>query len=475
MNAPSRPSQKPGPQFVSFNNNDDNPAIPRPSLGASFSWTFTGNVVYGACQWLMLMVLTKLGNPEQVGQFALGLAVCTPVWVFANLHLREVQATDAKREWQFGHYLALRLATAVVAIAAIFVITYAIGFRGEVATVVLLVGLMRGLESLGDIFYGLLQQHDRMDRISKTLLMKGPLALLGLLVGFYLTRSLPWGVGCATIGIALVLAAYDVRGPAMVLEPNSGTWRQARIRWLHGFAIPIPYWEWRKLMQIARLALPLGFVTTLISLNVNIPRYFVEHYCGRKELGIFAAMSYLMLAGTAAVTALGQSASSRLSQYYVSGDRSAFGSLLVKLVAIGSILGIGGVLAIVLYGQRVLRIFYGPEYVGNNDVFTWLMVAAGIGYVCTFLAYAMTAARYFKPQLPLFLSVTLIAFIGSSWLVPRAGMLGAAVALMAAMVAQLIGSSGIMVVALLRQDISVKVNSEYQLSEQSSRIVYRIQ
>src|SRR2546425_157717 len=66
------------------------------SLRANFSWTLAGNVVYAACQWGMLIVLARLGSPTMLGQFALGLAVTTPVIIFANLQLRAVQTTDAK-------------------------------------------------------------------------------------------------------------------------------------------------------------------------------------------------------------------------------------------------------------------------------------------------------------------------------------------------------------------------------------------
>lgn len=68
-------------------------------------WTFIGNVVYAGCQWGMLVVLTKLGSPEMVGQFALGLAITAPVFRFADLRLRNVQATDTRREYLFGDYL----------------------------------------------------------------------------------------------------------------------------------------------------------------------------------------------------------------------------------------------------------------------------------------------------------------------------------------------------------------------------------
>jgi O-antigen/teichoic acid export membrane protein len=423
----------------------------RPRLSASFSWTFTGNVVYGASQWAMVMVLAKLGSPEKVGQFALGMAVCAPIWLFSNLHLREVQATDAKQECQFGDYLALRLSTALAAMTAICVIANAIGDRREMVTIVIVIGFLRGLESLGDIFYGFLQQHERMDRICKSLLMKGPLALFALCVGFYATRSVAWGVCSAAVGLGLVLALYDVRGPGITLGSANSGFR--------------PRWDTRRLRDMVRLALPLGIVTSLNSLTINIPRYFVEHYSGQRELGVFAAISYLMLAGTAVVVSLGQACSSRLAQQYSSGTRSAFSELLTKLIAIASLLGISGVVVAVTCGQRLLKIFYGPQYSGNNDVFIWLMVAAGIGYVCTFLAYAMTAARCINAQLPLFLVVALSAFVGSAWLVPRDGMLGGAIALVVAMMVQLVGSFVIIFGALGRQAVPVSVVAAVQVPE----------
>jgi O-antigen/teichoic acid export membrane protein len=429
-------------------------AMNRPSLRKSFSWTFTGNVVYGASQWAMLMVLAKLGSPEQVGQFALGLAICTPIWMFSNLHLREVQATDANLQYRFGHYLALRLATTVTAMAIILAITYAIGYRQEMAIVVLLVGFLRGLESLGDVFYGLLQQHEHMERISKSLLIKGPLAIFGFGFAFYLTHSLPWSIVCTAIGIMLVLATYDVCGPVAVLGSTNGALQSATLGLFTRIAIPKPNWEVKKLSQMAWLALPLGLVTTLISLNANIPRYFIEHYLGRRELGIFATMSYFMLAGTAVVVALGQAASSRLAKYYAAGNRLAFSGLLLKLVAIGSLLGFSGVIVVLTGGERLLKIFYGPEYASHGNVFFLLMVAAGIGYVGTFLGYAMMAARNFMVLLPLFLLVAVVSFIGSAWLVPQVGLLGAAIALVMSMSTQTVGSFAI-VFALVKQVVPV--------------------
>jgi O-antigen/teichoic acid export membrane protein len=152
---------------------------PRPlSLRSNFSWTLAGNVVYAGCQWGMLVVLAKFGSPEKVGQFALGLAVTAPIIMFSNLQLRAIQATDARREYRFGHYLALRLAT--MALALFVIVGIACTYRLESALVILAVGLSKAFESLSDVVYGLLQFHERMDRIALSMMIKGPLSLAAL-------------------------------------------------------------------------------------------------------------------------------------------------------------------------------------------------------------------------------------------------------------------------------------------------------
>src|SRR5262245_39938900 len=78
-------------------------------LRNNFLWTLIANVVYVGCQWGMFVVLAKLGDAVMVGKFSLGLAICAPVFLFCNLNLRGVQATDTNGEYTFSNYLSLRL------------------------------------------------------------------------------------------------------------------------------------------------------------------------------------------------------------------------------------------------------------------------------------------------------------------------------------------------------------------------------
>ncbi len=423
----------------------------RLSLRQNFSWTIAGNVTYAGCQWGMLVVLAKLGSPEMVGQFALGLAVTAPVIIFSEMALRQVQATDAKSEYLFGQYFALRLFTTALSLLVIMAIALISGYQFEAKLVILVVGLAKACEAISDIIYGLLQQHERMDRIAISMMIKGPLSLMTFAVGVYLTGTVVWGAVGLAIAWLILLATYDLASVSLILK---ATHPVTQILNFGKLGVPRPSWDKKKLLRLAWLTLPLAFVMLINSLKGNIPRYFIEGYLGAKELGFFAAMAYLMVAGQMINNALGNSASPRLAKYYAAGQGDKYGGLLLKLTLIGGLVGAAGVLLVLLAGKEILTLIYTSEFGQHAQVLTWIMIGSGIRFAGGFLGYGITAARYFRIQVPLNIIGLIAVITGSFLLVPRYGLLGAAWAVAGAFLSDVILKSLVVVHAL--KNIRVK-------------------
>ena len=155
-------------------------------LRANFAWTFFGNVVYAGCQWGMLSIISKLGSPEMVGKFALGLAIAGPIIIFADLALRSVQVVDVRQEYRFGDYIGLRLISTTVAFLVIVAVALSGSYSAETLWVVILIGIAKGFEAISDVIYGLLQQRERMDWIAQSMVVKGLLSLAMFAISFYL-------------------------------------------------------------------------------------------------------------------------------------------------------------------------------------------------------------------------------------------------------------------------------------------------
>ena len=450
-------------------------------LRHNFSWTLIGNVTYAACQWGMLVAIAKLGSTEMVGQFTLGLAVTAPVLMFTSLHLRSVQVTDAKKQFMFGDYLALRIIGTTLGLVVILGIVATANYSVQTSLSILFIAMAKAFESMSDVCYGLFQQNEQMDRIARSMIVKGILSFIFMSLGVYLSGTVLWGTVGLAVAWGLVLICIDLPNTSKFLNysilPAAGMseipatvgikprWDSKNIYRLAKLSLPfsvamrlikfnvtIPRsrWDVKTLTELTWLSLPLGIVMMLISLNLNIPRYFIQNHLGEKTLGIFGALSYLMIAGGIVINALSESASSRLAKYYAAADRRKFGLLLFQLMGICGGIGIGGIFLAIVAGKPIITLLYRAEYAQEQELLVLLTVASAIGFVSTALGYGITAARYFRVQMPLFILVTATSAISCQFLIPNFGTKGAALALIMAAAVQLLLNLCVLTHALLK-------------------------
>lgn len=392
------------------------PARPRPGAGRSlrfnFSWTLAGNVIYGGCQWLMLVSLARLGSAQMVGTFSLAQAIATPVILCGTLQLRVIQATDANARTDFGRYLALRYLTTIASAAAVLLVAMGCGYRAETLAVILIVTLSKAVESISDIYFGLLQHQEEMSRIAKSMIVKGVFSLAALAATLYMTHSLALAAVAMTMTWLLVLLAYDLLAPRFC-SLDSAT----------------PVWDWPALLRLARLAFPLGITTMLASLNGSLPRYFMQHSQGTRGLGLFSALATIQSAGILVVMALGNAALPRMARAYQDLDWRGFRNTVLAFLAISIGLGAASVMPVVVAGDRVISLIFGREYGGQNQTFIWLALTAAISYCTSVFGYAAAASHRIAFQ-PVAYAIVLAAnAAGCYWLVPVRGGLGAAIAM----------------------------------------------
>ncbi len=423
----------------------DHPSVSKnPVQGASlrwnFSWTFVGNIIYSACQWGILVILAKIGNPQMVGQYGLAMAVATPVLALTSLQLRAVLTTDVRKRIHFGEYLGFRLLTTVLSLVVIGCVALVMRYPGllggmlagrahysrESTWVILIVGIAQGLEIVSDLYYARMQFYEHMDRIAKSMIVRGVLGLAAMGAGIYLTGSVVWGALGLTLARALVTLAYDIRKRTHVLPRHVSDAKLVREALAADRESLRPRWNASVQMELLRTSITLGVIAMLVSLLPNIPRYFIVGSQGERALGIFTATAFLVSSGNLIINSLGQSAFVRLAKLYGAGDIRAFNSLLLKLVGIAAGLGLGGIGVAVLFGRLLLTLLYRPEYAEHTDVLIVMMVGGAITYIAGLIGSAVTSARCFGRQIPLLLTAVASAAIASKVLVPTHGLLGAA-------------------------------------------------
>lgn len=386
------------------------------SLRGNVVWTFGGTLVYSVAQWAILASISKLGTPYMVGQFALGLAVSAPVYMFTNMQLRTLQATDAKGIFSFPDYFGLRVLASAAGLALVLLLAVFNGDSHQTRLIIITIGVAKCLESLSDAVYGLCQKHERMKFISISLSIKGIGSVAALFLILRLTRNL-FEASCAMAAWWLLLFfCVDLRWAARLvrLEPPHPK------KWL-------PHFDRRILAKLSLIAIPMGIQTMLASLAVNIPRYVIDHYMGTAMLGRFAAMAYFIVAGHTVIVAVGNSVQAPLSRYWHS-SLPAFRRLLFKCGAFAFGVGLAGAILAVVAGKPILTAFYNPEYATHQEVFVLLMFSAAFYYVGSILGGGIAIVRRFWTYTLLYSCVPLLALLAAWLLIPRMGLMGAAVA-----------------------------------------------
>lgn len=394
----------------------------RSSLRRSFSWSLAGTVAYAASQAAVLVLLGKLATPGLLGRYALGLAICAPVFLLAGCQLETVLATDADGAVDFRDALGVRLLTSAVSAAGVALVSWGVGLAHDTVVVVALVGLSKGVEATGMVFQGEFQRHERMDRLAGSLLWKGAAAIAALALGLAVWHSLAVGLALQVAAWVLVVVFWDARSARGLLG---------------SLAAIAPRWRPAQMRTLAWVALPLGVYSMLDSLNANLPRYFLQRHAGENMVGYYSAMAYLIVAGSTLSDALVVTSRPRLARHF-GREMDEFRKMAARFAALAASVGVLGVALAYFAGGTILSLLYRPDYARNAPALVWLVVAATLWYPAGVLNGALAAARRYAVQTGVLAVTTAVTALGCALLVPRYGLVGAAWGLTAGMVARLI-------------------------------------
>ena len=376
-------------------------------------WLVGGNFIFAFSQWAILIFFARMTNQENLGQYALALAIVTPIFAVGNLQLRPLYILDVNSEqkYTYTHFYYLRLICSFIALACCLVLGL---FFNVSILVLLLVGLLKFFESYSDIIYAYYNAHDQTQLISKSLFLKGTLSVLAVAVGLYLFDFYT--------ALILFLIVYLVV-------------------WLFVDNLYIQKTQEIKKMSldlgIMKSAIPMGISLGIVTLQSNIPRLFLDQYASIEAVGIFTVLSYFIIVGSIFINSICQYLSPRLTHAW-NHNRAYFKKLLSMALLVAGGLGLIAIFLSYFMGEFVLNLVYGAKYVAYTDAFVLTMVAGFILYLATVLGYTLTAIGFIKQQVYLFSIVLIFSVLVSYLCIPEYGIVGGIYTLMVSYLVQCI-------------------------------------
>ncbi len=396
-------------------------AVPTRGLRGPIMWTLGGNLVYTVSQWACVAVIARSLGPADVGVFALAGAIAAPVLVLTQLQLRIVLATGCRQVT--GCRTSSSCACGRWSSWSLPWRSPASWWGPEAWPVIVVFGVAKAFDSVADVLYGYHQRREEMRAIAigqgRQRRAVGDPAVLGrLVVGFAPRRHHRVRPGsAANLCLRVVPAALASRATDTE-DPRQQPVARARL---------------------VRLAAPLAVVLLLSAVATSVPRIVLEQAAGSYALGIFAGVSFVVLAAANLVNAVGNALSPRLARTHAVGDRKGFTRVLGRGILFGAGLGAVGAVLALMVGDQVLGWLYGPDYGDSGTLLAALCAVSVVSFTASFLVGGVTAARRFGEQLPIAVVTCAVAVVGSILFIPRSGVPGTVAVTLAAAAVQLIG------------------------------------
>lgn len=380
------------------------------SLKQNFIYTLFGNGFYNFSQWILIVILSKAATPNIVGKYVYTMAIVTPIFMFSNLRLDILQTTDIEGKFSYSNYFTFRLIFSFIAMILVFIILLLSKFNTYQSILIIIFALSKFAESLSDVTYGYMQKKERLDFQTRSLIFRSIYSIISFFICLILFKSLIMAILLQTL--FWIFNFY-----------------------LHDFRITTAYEEikikinFKIIRDIFLIGLPLGIITGLNSLNIQIPRYSLAHFVGLKELGIFGAISTLGYAGNLISLSLSRACLPRFAKLFHDNNIKKFTSLLIKLMLIGASIGFVGIFFSLILGKHILQWLYTYEYASHKYLLVLIMFYITIHMSFSFIGVAVSSTKSFNIQLLVHIIKIFAILISSIYLISLYGLIGAALSI----------------------------------------------
>jgi O-antigen/teichoic acid export membrane protein len=374
-----------------------------------------GNGIYILCQWGTLVAIARLTNPAALGMFGLALALTAPMVLLFDLQLRAAYVTDVAESHPFADYFIIRSASVCLVLGSSLLLGFLMTPDPLARLVIFGVGLSKAIESGDDLINGLFQKAERFDLLAKSRIAKGVASLVAAAGILFWTRNV--AAASFTIGLVWLVTAAFV----------AAFWAPSFARSCRNLRNRV---DLRRLCGLVCSTFPLGVAQALITFQASLPRIVLQRIRGFEEVGIYTAISSLLVAGTAVMTAVGLAVMPRMAMLFALNRHEEVRRMRTRLVIGAAAVGSVSVLFAWTAGSRVLALLFGAGFSIGAHALVVLMVAMTVTFIASINDFILVAQRRFSSQIAIHIMSTAVSAVGCVLLISPYGLIGGAMAVL---------------------------------------------
>jgi O-antigen/teichoic acid export membrane protein len=409
------------PQLSGSRSAAPRPAPPRNSIRRNIVYAVLGNGLLNLCRLAVVALLAKLATTEIQGIYTYTIiALASPVILFCALELRSAFVSDARGEFSFGTYRALRTAGMGLAGAVLLVtVLWQARAHASLPLIWMMLAICAGklVFMLAEIYWGVYQRRERLGLMAWSNALRGVTMLIPFVLLF---RWLP-GLGFYELDREDPAGLLRLAGLALTLQTLAwiAIWRLYDHRLVVRPGDMDLHWDWALVGRLARQTFPLGLVFLLINLCDTVTQWSIKRAAGDEAwvaLGYFGAMRFITLVAMFLVVQVNTAAGNRLATAY-QRDLRAFVRLAGKVIGVALGLGVAFLGAAWFHGEWFLRTVFTPEHARYYPEFLILVLGQAIVLLAAVFGAVTTYMRQFWIQVPVHLTVLCVTAVAATLLI----------------------------------------------------------
>lgn len=375
------------------------------NLKKDYFWNTLGTSLFSFNSLFFMIIVTRFNSLSDAGIFSFAYATAGIINYFALYSGRTYQISNTNEKFTGSLYIVTRYLTAFFALLISIVFVVINGYPLNKAIIIFLLCIVKCLEAVSDVYYGILQGHSKLYIAGKSMTYKSLISVIGFIIIDLLTRNLIVSCFYLLIVNIAVLILYDIRNTSKFMHI-------------------VKVFKKSSIILLLRVSSYTFLFTLTVTVIMNLPRYFIDFFLNDSDQAIYGIISmpatFVMLFSQFIL----QPSLVSLSNHYKSKEKRNFNKVVFKissfiLVSMVVILPVAYIL-----GVPVLEFVYGVEL--SEYTFLLLLVILGSAFyaVSNVLLNSLIVVHCNKEQLYVQVFILIISLVICYFLVNYLGING---------------------------------------------------
>lgn len=331
--------------------------LPALDMKKTVFWNMAGSVCNAANTILMTMVITRICGAAIAGIYTLALAVAEMLGPISTFQVRNYQASDVKRVFNFHEYLYSRfisiLLTLFICIGWIFIH----GYSNDKALLILLCTVFKFLEAYEDVYYGQLQVNNRLDIVGRVFALRVVFATIIFIVLLAFTKNIFISYS--------VYIVFSIVWTLLITLPYANNFICKDVTRLHN------------ILKLLKECLPLCITQFLLAYIISCPKYALDNFYSSEIQTYFTTIFMPASIVNLFTLIIYRLYITKMADDWNSGNISAFLKYTERIVLITFFIGILATIVGWFIGLPILAWFYGLPEIMNYKVALIIILIGG--------------------------------------------------------------------------------------------------